>query len=237
MKILAAFTCFESPYHGVMGIARWLQYYLPHLETLGADEVWLINDGPFVPPDYVLNSGSTLKVIALSPRLGRPSIHVLPGYYRSFIELMRRAAERQAESVTFVEWDYFIMSQRLMEWLGEQATTTTRALTLWTEHYGMPEIGINIVPRNQYEAVIAAFAKIDHSVSSEAQQPELIFPWQVYKNFIGDRYPEWGAFPPDDADWIANLPLGNIVEFGTRKITSLPALGTPARFQYQGLQA
>ncbi len=240
MTILASLTCFESGYHGTTGFNRWLDYYGPLMPRLGCDALWLANDGGWVPPDHALQQAllqayAPMHLSALTPHLGRPSVHCLSGWWRSYLHLLKMAKQHRVRALLLIEWDFFVLSERLIDHIARNLQTCRNATSLWTERYSMPEASLHWMPG---DVAIDLYDRLCLARLSEpglSNTTEYAIDWLPEKQWVGDRYPEWGADAPADADWIGNVPLGTTYRFGNREPVRLPMLSTPARFQYQGL--
>lgn len=172
--------------------ARWVEHHQRH--DLGARQIFLIDDAsPFVPPLPSLEAERQLvlathrvQVLRFPSRLGRAGRFSYPGWWRSFTHSVKLARALGAHKLIHVESDAFVLSPRLRSYIESLERGWT---VLWTELHQIPETAIQVICRDQYDA-LASFGD-GRWQSHEGVAAETVLPFtQVVKHFKGDRYSE-----------------------------------------------
>lgn len=153
----------------------------------------IFHDGP--NPNLWSQPLATVKY--LNPNLGRPSHHDHAGFFRSFFQLPEYLTN--AKKVIWLEWDFCIVSQRLLDWI---CNIETGWRTVWCPQFNFPESSLQIICLDQLES-FKQFRKrwIDMPKTVEIER-HIPFT-EVNRSFIGGRYSDVGKSPPADADYVA----------------------------------
>lgn len=138
----------------------WLDYYLPRLDKLGADKIFLIDDGS--KPEYLSKLGipiinlSEIKkkdypqltekayIFRFPDNLGRPTKTIIPGWWRSFSFMSILAYNYSIDKLIHIESDTFILTDILFDYIREQNKLWT---ALYSYHYRWAETAIQIIPK------------------------------------------------------------------------------------------
>ncbi|AKM29176.1 hypothetical protein AB870_02145 [Pandoraea faecigallinarum] len=225
---------------------RWLDYYKNG--PIEATCTLLIDDGsPYLPPEEVISSASfddgaaALKrkegILRYRENLGRQNMHTYPGWWRSFLGASKVAEDIGAEKIVHIESDAYVLSQRLANFINE---VDSGWHVLWASRYGMPETAIQVICKDQFEA-LKRFSE-SHRDFLFPDIAERILPFtSVHREFKGDRYSEFkrnrGIFRsrkfnflpifklgffwepiPVDADFATQVVPRQKVAFGARNV-------------------
>lgn len=175
---------------------RWLKHYEGRVDS--DVRFFLIDDSsPFTPdpaqircvPDTEdLTLVNDHKLIVRFPeRLGRASVSIYPGWWRSFLHSVVIARSLGIQKIIHIESDAFVLSSRLMDYINGLNSGWT---TLWTQEYRMPETAIQVICEDQFEKM-EIFRNRDRR-EFEGQIAENLLPFTcVNKDFLGDRYGEF----------------------------------------------
>ena len=191
----------------------WLKALLA--STLYFDTILMVDDGSDSLPDWpglavwtdqdALPVGDRLPKVILyhfGQRLGRRSIRDFPGWYRSFTFAGKFAAAYGFEKVIHIESDCFLISERVQGYVNGLTAGWT---TMWCPHHDMPESAIQIIAGD----ALTRFTNFESLVSQESLHDRLLehaLPVDVIeKAFKGDRYGEYLAEVPRDADYTAQV--------------------------------
>lgn len=220
---------------------RWLDYQ--QSIPLNAVKRILIDDGsPFVPPANVIKTVAhdaplageqdSNLIVRFNDNLGRRGMLDYSGWWRSFLHSVDVARELDVDKIIHIESDAFILSERLVDFINGIETGWH---VLWAERYKFPETAIQVICRDQFEA-LAKF-KNDYADLKFPDIAERILPFTaVHREFNGDRYAEfsrnrwifrskkfnfiplfkWDFFRaqiPQDADFVAQRVPGQQVRF------------------------
>lgn len=223
MRSLLFATCFVGNQSHVVRFKRYLDYYLPRLDSLGCSRIILIDDGS----DLSLLSQLNLPVfdsndlpgvleydaciVRFPDNLGRPVLTVIPGWWRSFSFASVFAIRYNLDKLVHIESDTFVLSDNLFAWLKADYPVWR---SLYTKRYWYAETAIQVLPRKSI-GLLYEFWKLGpeywfkNSLANIQYIPELVLPIEYVEKtmFIGDRWGEdW--FPsliPDNADYTANM--------------------------------
>lgn len=196
MKSLVFCTSFIKDDHAWKGrYQRWLDFYknIP----IDADKRIMIDDGsPYLPSSDVIQSITSNDnpsqydnenlLIRFDENLGRQGLLAYPGWWRSFLHSIVIAEQLNADKIIHIESDAYILSQRLVDFINDIKSGWH---VLWTQRYGFPETGIQIICHDQFEN----FEKFkeDFSKNDFSDFAENLLPFtSVNRNFKGDRYSE-----------------------------------------------
>ncbi len=175
---------------------RWFDYYqdIP----INAVKKILIDDGsPFLPPARIINTiphdeplslnNDENLIIRFDDNLGRQSVSVYPGWWRSFLHSIEIAKALGVDKIIHIESDAYILSQRLVDFINE---TESGWHVLWAERYKFPETAIQIICRDQFD-IFEKF-KDNHLELDFPDVAERLLPFSsIRREFKGDRYSEF----------------------------------------------
>lgn len=183
--------------------SRWINAVeCGHIE---ADKILLIDDGsPEIPAWEGVAIIEEGKLPDVEPEergvvyhhrenLGRPSIYVQPGWYRSFTYAGVYAKKYGYDKVIHVEADAFLVSKRIQNYMND---FTTGWEAFWCVRHQLPETAIQIIAGEQWINELYKFSEIPYSTFSGrppdpgVEQGEPFLPYTVNRDFIGDRYGE-----------------------------------------------
>jgi hypothetical protein len=190
----------------------WIDYYQTF--PLRRDATFMLDDAsPYVPQDdrlVLLNElparldSGKLQLYRFPEHLGNKRHR---GWWRSFLFSLQIARRYGFRKIIHVESDAYLLSQRVVEYLGELNSGWT---ALWCPLYQLPEAGIQVVAEDQF-AALQAFADRDLREVSRTM-PEKSFPFtRIEKKFHGDRYGEFRSRIPRTADYACQVHASTMV--------------------------
>lgn len=174
---------------------RWLDYYTDG--PIDADFRLMIDDGsPYLPPPDVIRTvhhaaplalaGGGSALVHFDENLGRQSMVAYPGWWRSFLHAVVLARELGVDKIVHIESDAYILSPRLADYInGVDAGWHV----MWTDRYQFPETAIQVICRDQFDALEAFKARQPDLNYGELAEKILPFT-TVARQFKGDRYSE-----------------------------------------------
>lgn len=174
---------------------RWFDYY--RHSALGTDLVVAIDDAsPFTPQSSgisIVDAHTTIPadksfcgIMRFPDRLGRASLTVYPGWWRSFLHALNVARMVKADKIIHIESDAYVLSERLMNFINERETGWT---CLWSPHFRLPETAIQVICSDQFQQ-LEYFQNCPQN-ELDGHFAEKILPFtSIEKSFIGDRYGE-----------------------------------------------
>lgn len=202
---------------------RYLNYYLPRLEKLGAGRIILIDDGS--PRRWLKKLGLKIYNANRLPKtieadscifhfpdnLGRPLLTLIPGWWRSFSFAAVLGLEYNLKKIIHIESDAYVLSDRMMDWIK---TTSDEWSSVYTHYYYFAETSIQIIPRKRMP-ILFQFWKLGkefwfkNGCADIQYIPEFVLPIRnVNKtDFKGDRWGEdwYTGEIPEDADFVCNV--------------------------------
>ena len=107
----------------------WLEYYGKHREALGADRLFLIDDGTPAEtntlPLTVVSADEPLPVelpsgnvmFRFGSHLGRKHVGCFPGWWRSFTFSYFVAQHYGFDKIIHIESDAFVLTRRMMDYI------------------------------------------------------------------------------------------------------------------------
>lgn len=176
---------------------RWLNYY--QSSHLHSDIILMIDDGAtYTPADHdltiALEDSSLPKdccgtlLYRFKNRLGRTSLIDYPGWWRSFLKSVELADYLGADKIIHIESDAFLLSGRIVDLLNN---ITTGWHVMWSQHYQFPETAIQVICRDQFQAMKDFKRRHESEIISDIAENILPFT-DIHREFIGDRYSEFG---------------------------------------------
>jgi len=175
---------------------RWLDYY--RNGPINADKILMIDDGsPYLPPAGIIQTVAADSDIAaheavhgiarFEKNLGRQSMSLYPGWWRSFLHSVTIARAMGADKIVHIESDAYTLSQRLVDFIND---TQSGWHVMWAQRYAMPETAIQIICRDQFDAMEKV--RDDRPALDFADIAERLLPFtSVNRQFVGDRYSEF----------------------------------------------
>lgn len=210
----------EDADHSAERWRKWLRYYSGCYRRMGAERVFIIDDGTprddLALPAAVLPADGELPptlpdgpvVWRFAEHLGRQSLCVFPGWWRSFSFASRLALKYAYDKVIHIESDAYVLSDRLMAYLRE---TTDGWTALWCPRYDRPESCIQIICRDSLRKLWAyhrAGPALWFKERGTRGFAEYMLPFtHVEKRFQGDRYGESRRDYPQTADFVCQARL------------------------------
>ena len=175
---------------------RWLDYY--RNGPIKADKILMIDDGsPYLPPAktiQTMRADSDISahqpvhgIVRFEKNLGRQSMSLYPGWWRSFLHSVTIARTIGADKIVHIESDAFALSQPLANFIND---TQSGWHVMWAQRYAMPETAIQIIGQDQF----AALEKLrgDYPNLDFPDIAERLLPFtSVNRQFKGDRYSEF----------------------------------------------
>lgn len=196
--------------HGWARYRRWIDYYSPRLNALGAAAACLINDGSVSDAPVNIYDATALPdtppsdaaLIQFQARLGRRSLFDCPGWWRSFCFSRQLARHYGYGKLIHIESDFLVLSPALIDYIASVSSGWT---SLFSRYYQVPETGVQIICED-------AFGRLEQ-VGRDAEangftcsQAELALPFTtIERRFVGDRLGEADVF----AGW--HQRLGSVV--------------------------
>lgn len=178
--------------HGAARYERWVKYYLPMLQELQVERMFLIDDGGSYEGDINVISGELpdeandlINIYRFEETLGRRSMMDFPGWWRSFLFSIEIAKKYGYDRIVHVESDFFVLSDRLKEYIRNVESGWT---SMYSAHYNMPESGIQIICKDAFDIFTAFKEKHMNADYRMEQYAELLLPFtNVNQSFVGDR--------------------------------------------------
>jgi hypothetical protein len=191
--------------------------WLAGVESLGADQVLVVDDGSeTLPgwPELQLYSGNSIAeaftVGARAPammyhftrRLGRVDLLNFPGWHRSFVFAALFAEANGFDRVIHIESDAFLLSEA-----AHQAITTYSNgwAALYAPEFDMPESAVQVAAGDGLR-VLAAFARQPYEPLIGHQHERLIPFTHIAHGLKGARVCEIAGDIPADLDYAAQVP-------------------------------
>jgi tetratricopeptide (TPR) repeat protein len=190
--------------------ARWLEHH--QAISWPVDAVAVIDDGsPILPQSEAVEPIETASLgrvplpsrslVRFKDNLGRPSTLQYPGWWRSFQLALDLSEIYGFTKVIHVESDSYLLSTRILEFI--EATNTGWTL-FWSEHFGLPESAIQIICHDVFNEYAKIREKGPHGLANQFAENFLPYT-RVVKHFTGDRYNDFGATIPRDADYAVQV--------------------------------
>lgn len=207
----------------------WEQRYRPWVDAVRAgfpfaEQLLIVDDGsPTLPAwsDCHIATGDVLGEAFTAPlrppvllyhfraRLGRRDVLDFPGWHRSFCFAALYAEAHGFERVLHIESDACVISDQARAYLAAVDDTWS---AFWCGQYDMPESAVQVASGTGLRA-LAAFARQPYE-SLIGRTHERAMPFTAAaREFTGDRYGEWVADIPPDADFAAQIPMQREDEF------------------------
>jgi tetratricopeptide (TPR) repeat protein len=133
--------------------------------------------------------------------LGRAGTTVYPGWCRSFLFSLDIAESYGFRKIVHVESDTYLLSSGIVDYIQRTRTGWT---AFWSARYQFPETALQIICSDAFPAL----AKIrDAGPDAFRGQPaEMVLPFtRVEKSFVGDRFSEFQAAIPPNADYAVQV--------------------------------
>lgn len=212
MKTLLFCTAYAgAPDQWALRYRKWLDFF--SASKLARDQILLIDDGSPVMPSWrgtrILEDlpekqpREASVIFHFHDNLGRAAVLDYPGWFRSFFFAAQYAQRYGFDKIVHVESDCYLYSQRIVEFINALSTGWT---TFWCPRWGFPETCIQVICADQMER-FRAIGNRNYKDELSNQQIEFLLPFtDVRKDFVGDRYGEYLAWVPEEADYASQIP-------------------------------
>ena len=181
----------------------WQKRYRRWVDAIRAgrlawDCILLVDDGSPVLPDWDdLSPDGALVLHHFENRLGRHALLDFPGWYRSFCFAAEYAMANGFDKVVHVESDSFLITASVQDYVNSIGDGW---VALWCPRHGFAEKAIQVMAGTGL-ASYAALARRPHD-DFAGREFEIQLPFShVERRFKGDRYGEFPAPVPVDADY------------------------------------
>jgi hypothetical protein len=175
---------------------KWLHYY--DKTPIVAEKKIMIDDGsPFAPPREeievvhhsadISEKSSKNLLVRFDENLGRQSLALYPGWWRSFLHSLEIAKNLGAEKIIHIESDAYVLSRRLADFINH---VDSGWHVLWAQRYALPETAIQVICRDQFPAFEQFKSQSAELVQRDIAERLLPFT-AIGKQFKGDRYSEF----------------------------------------------
>ena len=212
MKTLLFCTTYAStPEAWQARYRKWLDFF--SRSPLARQQILLIDDGSPVLPAWrgtrVLDSlpdkqpAEASVLFHFPDNLGRSDVFVYPGWFRSFFFASRYAQKFGFDKLVHVESDCYLYSSRIVSFINELSAGWT---TFWCPRWGFPETCIQVICADQMEK-FRAIGSMSYDEGPSGKAIEVLLPFtDIRKDFVGDRYGEYLAWVPEEADYASQIP-------------------------------
>jgi len=196
---------------------RWLSRYerwLEHHQAISwpVDAVAVIDDGsPILPHSEsvaAIDAASLGRVafpsrslVRFKDNLGRQGTLQYPGWWRSFQLALDISEIYGFTKIVHVESDSYLLSTKILQFIEQ---TNTGWTLFWSEHFRLPETAIQIICHDVFDDFAKIREKGPHGLANQLAEHFLPHT-QVVKTFTGDRYSEFGAAIPRNADYAVQV--------------------------------
>ena len=208
---------------------RWIDYYQERKGALGAERLFLVDDGTplgAIPPALSIVSadeplperlpeGPTM--FRFARRLGRSSITLFPGWWRSFTFASQVARRYSFSKIIHCESDAYVISHRLAEYIRTLGHGWT---AFWCPRHAFPEAALQVICGGAIADLehLHGTARESWYRAGPADFAELCLPFtNVNRGFRGDRYGEYGDEYPDNADYVCQTRMSMTVHHRLRQ--------------------
>jgi len=178
--------------------SKWVLYYQPLLKELGAEHLFLIDDGSkhddllrIKGVSSILSAGNlpdTLKgqvtVVSFPDNLGGSSFL---GWWRSFFYSATLAERYGFDKIIHIESDFYLLSARLRDFIKNVHHGWT---SLYSRFYDFPEAALQVICKESFPRLIELSGQTRSRMEAEYTLPFT----SVNKDFNGDRLGEFGVF-------------------------------------------
>ena len=200
-------------------IGRWIN--AAESGELEFDTILIPDDGSPVLPEWpgveVIHEGSLPEVepesrgviYHFAENLGRSSLYVYPGWYRSFMFAAEYAKTYGYEKVIHIESDAYVISERMNHHLNQFSDGWE---TYWCLKYQLPETAIQVIAGSAlvkyYDISTQPYANFSGRPPDPGrEQGQSWLPYTVNKDFYGDRWGENNGQTPKTADYTCQIEL------------------------------
>jgi hypothetical protein len=206
MKSFIFCTCYidnESQNARVLRYRKWIGYYSALLEQLGAEALFLVDDGSGADGlkeatglSVIHAAGSLpgempgkLNAIRFEDHLGRSSIMDYPGWWRSFTYAVELAERYGFEKIIHIESDFYILSDRLKAFIRGLRKGWA---SLFCATYNWPESAVQVICKDNFPNMRKVLEHVRSNNFIPGKEAEYMLPFtDVQKGFVGDRLGEF----------------------------------------------
>jgi hypothetical protein len=124
-----------------------------------------------------------------------------PGWWRSFQLALDLSEIYGFTKLVHVESDSYLLSTKILKFIEE---TNSGWTLFWSEHFRLPESAIQIICHDAFNEFSKIREKGPHGLANQFAENFLPYT-QVVKIFTGDRYSDFGAAIPRNADYAVQV--------------------------------
>lgn len=203
----------------------WINYYFPKMNGLGAEQIFLIDDGSKItdldPKLKVIKAEEplpdilegNLNMVHFCENLGRTALLTYPGWWRSFTFSVKIAQKYSFDKIIHIESDFYVVSPRLTTYLKELKSGWT---ALWSETYRFPETAIQVICQDRFADLEKFYKKGTEFYMKNKIFAEKKLPFtKIEKGFLGGRYGEKRELLPDNippnADYVGQINRSSLL--------------------------
>lgn len=208
--LLFCTSYFENALQWTSRYERWLEHHLAIHWSI--DSVAMIDDGsPFVPHSKLLEPlDATLlgkaplpqrALVRFKDNLGRKSTLQYPGWWRSFQLALDLAQSYGFTKLVHVESDTYLLSERMLDLVESTESGWT---LFWSSHFKWPETALQIICQDAFAEYASIVKKGPYGLGDLPAEDVLPYT-RVVKNLIGDRYSDFNAPIPAQADYAVQV--------------------------------
>jgi len=207
MKSCIFCTCFingRHPTNNPERYKRWIDFYTSKMEALGAEYLFLIDDGSpeasLIGKDIAILDQENLPIILdnkinlvrFKNNLGRPAQRDYRGWWRSFSYSYILANTYGFEKIIHIESDFFLVSQKIVKYIKEISGGWT---AFYSPFFLFPESGIQIIVKDAYNELYKVYEDIRNKNYEMNKSAEFYLPFtNIEKKYFGDRFGELDVF-------------------------------------------
>lgn len=179
---------------------KWLEYYLPKMNALGASKIQLLDNASALPlihqlQDEVPGFGVTWDIHRYNDHLARGSnIFDYPYIWRAIRDLNNYFDKY--DKIIYMDNDFYILSDKMFSYVKNLSSGWT---AFWCPKHNFPETSCNVLIKgcSSYEKFLQTPIEQYNGTCFERTLPTTFRE----KGMIGDRYSEYPMNPPANADF------------------------------------
>ncbi len=173
--------------------------------ALHYDQLLLVDDGspclPVWPELEIISANNTasgnMVLYHFADHRGRAHLFDFEGWYRSFVFAGQYAKRHGFNKIIHLESDAYFITRRVVEYCN---SIEDGWVALWSPRYSMPETAIQLCTG---DVAIEKYLNLPPYAMLKGALLEYRLPFdRVEKKFKGDRYGEYLAQVPRDADYV-----------------------------------
>jgi len=209
MKSFVFCTCYANAgirYLHPERYSKWIKYNGQILDELGAGHIFLIDDGSerkdigniagvdafYRAEELPDECHGKVNMVSFDSHLGRKAVDDYQGWWRNFTYSIDLAEKYQFDKIIHIESDFFILSDRLKEYIKNLQQGWT---ALYSSTFACPESAVQVICKDNFPWLRKILDRARKNNYQFNRNAELILPFtHVNKNFTGDRIGEIEAF-------------------------------------------